>query len=246
MALAETPAKRLILLHRRALLASALAGAGSVLFPRPSRAQVWNTAFDWFIKLVEHAAPSVDDIYLALLKIKDRATILINDKARMERVRRQLTDPSSGQELQTKLEVWLKRYQAFASGRPKAGESDQEFSARKERERVVLESDWKRLRKDAIDALDSIRAMGEELESLTPVMGGEEWRRYKELLRNEREHAMFLDIDMPTDPILLDRLQETAANLKKVVQTINKYAAELEEAIRREKSKDNADPNRRT
>jgi hypothetical protein len=76
--------------------------------------------------------------------------------------------------------------------------------------------------------------LGEELESIAPeAMSIAEWRRFRELISNEKELARFLDTDMPTEPHVLARMRETAEQLKRVVQTIDQYAAELDQAIKR-------------
>jgi hypothetical protein len=228
-------------LDRRALLAYTVAGILALGRREVQAAGMLDTAFEWFTKLVKEAAPSVEDIYRGLLRIKSNYRLLVDDKARLNEIRRKLTDPSSEKGLHTKLEVWLKRYQAFAGSRAKPGESDAEYTARREKERQVLENDWKQLRNDALDALKSIEAMGIELQSIdADAMNGEEWRRYKELLRDEKEYSRFLDADMPTDPVLLDRMAEAAKGLNEVVEKINRYAADLDQAIKR------AEPARRT
>jgi len=62
-------------------------------------------------------------------------------------------------------------------------------------------------------------------------MPSKEWRQYKELLSQEKEIIRFLDTDMPTEPYLLDRMQESAIQLKMIVETIDKYGTALDEAI---------------
>jgi hypothetical protein len=60
-----------------------------------------------------------------------------------------------------------------------------------------------------------------------------EWRRFRELISNEKELTRFLDTDMPTDPHVLDRMRDTAEQRRRVVQTIDQYAADLDQAIKR-------------
>jgi hypothetical protein len=75
----------------------------------------------------------------------------IRDRA--EDVRRKLTDPTPEHHLNVKLVEWLKRYDAWVDDKPTSGESNVVFRARLERERAVLQSEWKTCNRDAIDAL---------------------------------------------------------------------------------------------
>jgi hypothetical protein len=183
---------------------------------------------------VKVGVPSLDEIYRGLVTLKVNYRTLVDDKERTEKIRRDLTDASSEKGLQTKLGGWLKRYDAFINEKQRAGESTQDFNARKERERQQLEREWKQLRNDAVDALKTIKTMGEDLEKVLPEsMPGPEWRRYKQLLNDEKEVTGFLDTDMPSDPAVIDRLREIDEQLKRIIQTIDKYAGELDAAIKK-------------
>jgi hypothetical protein len=177
---------------------------------------------------------SIDAIYRGLLSIKGHYRLLVDDRARLQNVRRELADPSTEKGLQTKLGTWLNHYDAFLTDKQRLGENDEEFAARKSRERAALEQEWKQLRNDAAEALIAVSRIGEELESIAPeAMSIAEWRRFRELISNEKELARFLDTDMPTEPHVLARMRETAEQLKRVVQTIDQYAAELDQVIKR-------------
>jgi hypothetical protein len=88
-----------------------------------------------------------------------------------------------------------------------------------------------------VSALQEIKLIGEELENVDTSsqegMSSAEWRRYKELISNERDVAQFLDMDMPTDPYLHNRLHEVASRLRELIRIIDANAAELDKAIRR-------------
>jgi len=59
-----------------------------------------------------------------------------------------------------------------------------------------------------------------------------EWRQYRALLADEKELDAFLNTDMPTDPILLARLSETAEQLKLVIAMVDQYSAQLDQVIK--------------
>jgi predicted nuclease with TOPRIM domain len=144
-----------------------------------------------------------------------------------------LTDPTSTKNLQTKLEAWLRHYDAFID-EPNRGESDQDFKTRREEVRNALEKEWSSLTNDAVSALRGIELLGEKLEKIRPgAISAPEWRRYKELLRNERNIANFLSTSMPTAPCLLARMRETVSELREVVDLIDKCAEELDQAKKR-------------
>jgi hypothetical protein len=154
----------------------------------------YEKAIEWFIDLVKALPVSIDAIYRGLLSIKGHYRLLVDDRARLQNVRRELADPSTEKGLQTKLGTWLNHYDAFLTDKQRLGENDEEFAARKSRERAALEQEWKQLRNDAAEALIAVSRIGEELESIAPeAMSIAEWRRFRELISNEKELARFLD-----------------------------------------------------
>jgi hypothetical protein len=221
------------MIRRRAFLVAT--GAMAMLsLVKTVFANVYEKAIEWFIDLVKALPVSIDAIYRGLLSIKGHYRLLVDDRARLQNVRRELADPSTEKGLQTKLGTWLNHYDAFLTDKQRLGENSEEFAARNNRERAALEQEWKQLRNDAAEALIAVSRIGEELESIAPeAMSIAEWRRFRELISNEKELARFLDTDMPTEPYILARMRETAEQLKRVVQTIDQYAAELDQAIKR-------------
>jgi len=217
-------------LPRRVVLAG-LAASIFCLSKGTARATGWMDAIEWLWEAVRGADYSIDRFFRQLLKVKNNSKQLADDQARAERVRRDLTTATGPKSLETKLGNWLRRYQAFVNEKPRQGETDEDFNARKERQRAQLERDWKELRNQTVDALKTIKEMGEDLEGIQPdTMSSPEWHRYKQLLNDEKEVTNFLDTDMPTDPIVIDRLKEIDEGLKRIVTTIDQYAGELEAA----------------
>ena len=222
------------MIRRRAFLVGAAGTMATLRLVKTVLANVYEKAIEWFIDLVKALPVSIDAIYRGLLSIKGHYRLLVDDRARLQNVRRELADPSTEKGLQTKLGTWLNHYDAFLTDKQRLGENDEEFAARKSRERAALEQEWKQLRNDAAEALIAVSRIGEELESIAPeAMSIAEWRRFRELISNEKELARFLDTDMPTEPHVLARMRETAEQLKRVVQTIDQYAAELDQVIKR-------------
>jgi hypothetical protein len=194
----------------------------------------WINAIEWLWEAVRGADDLLGTIFRKLAKVKNEAGQLVNDQARADRIRRDLTTATGPKSLETKLGNWLKHYQEFVSEKPRQGETDQEFNARKERQRAQQESDWKELRNDTVDALKTIKEMGAYLEGIqSDAMSSPEWHRYKQLLNDEKQVANFLNTDMPTDPIIIDRLKEIDEELKRIVRTIDQYAGELEAATKK-------------
>lgn len=222
------------MIRRRAFLVGAAGTMATLRLVKTVLANVYEKAIEWFIDLVKALPVSIDAIYRGLLSIKGHYRLLVDDRARLQNVRRELADPSTEKGLQTKLGTWLNHYDAFLTDKQRLGENDEEFAARKSRERAALEQEWKQLRNDAAEALIAVSRIGEELESIAPeAMSIAEWRRFRELISNEKELPRFLDTDMPTEPHVLARMRETAEQLKRVVQTIDQYAAELDQVIKR-------------
>jgi hypothetical protein len=102
------------------------------------------------------------------------------------------------------------------------GESNVIFRARLERERNVLQYDWKACNRDAVDALKGIENLGVELESIDPNgILPEEWHAYRMLLDNEKMLIEVVNADMPTDPASIDRIREVAGQLEGMVTAVS-------------------------
>ena len=222
------------MIHRRTFLAGSTAVAVSLISGGNASAAIWDKAIEWFIDIVKVLPGSIDGIYRELISIKGHYRLLVDDRARLQNVRRELADSSSEKGLQTKLGTWLNHYDEFLADKQRPGESDEEFAARKHRDQAALEQEWKQLRDDAGEALKTVNGIGVELESIAPdAISIAEWRRFRELIKNEKDLARFLDSDMPTEPNQLSRMKDTAEQLKRVVQTIDEYAGELDQAIKK-------------
>jgi hypothetical protein len=86
-----------------------------------------------------------------------------------------------------KLTEWLDRYDQWISEKPQPGESDSAFAARHEHERVILQTDWHSCQLDAVGALQEIRYLSNELQSIdSEAMTSDEWHYYKHLLDDEK------------------------------------------------------------
>ena len=223
------------MIHRRAFLVGLTASTTIAISGKHASAEgAWGEIIEWVVEVVKVLPASVEDIYRVLLNLRTHYRLLVDDRTRLQNVRRELSDPSSEKQVQTKLATWLTRYDSFINEKSRPGESAEDFAARKDREHAALAKDWKELRDAATDALKTIKLVGTELESIQPgAMSSEQWRRYKELVGDEKEFTMFLDTDMPTDPTVLARLREIQEQLAKVVQTIDQYAGELDDEIKR-------------
>jgi len=189
-------------------------------------------ALHWFVEAVKLLPTSVEGFFAGLRRIKYETTVTISTEALLADVRRKLTDEYPANTLQTKLATWLGRYDAWVNDKPRPGESQQDFTARRERERLALQQEWKRVRDDAAAALAIADAVGKELDSIDPrAIPVPEWRRYNDLLHNEKELARFINIDMPTDPHDIEELRGAVEQLKKVIQIIDENQAQLDRAI---------------
>jgi transcription termination factor NusB len=220
------------MLHRRAFVVGVAIMVASQAPAENASADIYTEAIGWFIEVVGRLPGSVRAIFTTLRKIKFNLELLLSTKELLLDVRRKLTDPYPVNTLQTKLATWLTHYDKWVSEKPRPGESDQDFAARKERERAALEQEWKQVRDEAAAALVIAETVGNELNSIKPdAIPVPEWRAYKDLLSNEKELARFLNTDMPTDPDSIEKLREAAEQLKQVVQIIDENQAQLDNAI---------------
>lgn len=189
-------------------------------------------AIHWFVEAVKLLPGSVEGFFGGLRRIRYQTTLTLSTQALLQDVRRKLTDEYPANALQTKLATWLQHYDAWVDSKQRPGESQQDFVARKERERQSLQQEWKRVRDDAAAALAIADTVGKELDSIDPrAIPAQEWRAYNDLLQNEKELAGFINADMPTDPHDIEELRQASEQLKKVIQTIDEHQAELDKAI---------------
>jgi hypothetical protein len=219
------------MLTRRAFLAISCGLVGHLATGVSAVAwQEWMT--DFLSKAVRLALAKVDQIMYGWLRVETDVKILTGIRNRAEDVRRKLSDSTPERHLNVKLAEWLKRYDAWIDEKAAPGESNAAFRARLERERVVLDFEWKECNRGAVDALKEIENLGIELESIDPsAITGEEWRVYKILLGDEKMTIAVINADMPTDPTSIDRLREVAKQLEGIVTVINKNVANFNYAI---------------
>ncbi len=220
------------MLTRRLFIA---ASSAALAFRMTAASAEWGKELiTWLFNTVKDALPSLDDAYDFLLRAGHDARLLVDGRARLNDVRRRLTDSTPQAHVEIRLEEWLKRYDAWTNMKARQGESDADFAARRERMRVYLQSDWQACKGDAVAALLDIKYLGDELQSLDPKsMPSEEWRAYKRLLDDEKMVIEVINADMPTEPYVIDRLHEVAETLQKIVTRIDERASALDDAIKK-------------
>jgi hypothetical protein len=219
------------MLTRRSFVAGSCVLVGYL--PTEASAEAWQEWMTNFLsKAVRLALADVDQIMYGLLRVVTDVKILTGIRDRAEDVRRKLSDSTPEHHLNVKLAEWLKRYDAWVDDKAAPGESNTVFRARLERERNILQSEWKECNRDAIDALKEIENLGIELESIDPgAISKEEWRVYKILLGDEKMVIAVINADMPTDPTSIDRLREVAKQLEGIVTYIDKGVANFNYVI---------------
>lgn len=184
-------------------------------------------AVELLFEAVKLGLQDLDRLLDAYFRVETDVKKLISVRARVEDVRRKLTDSTPEHHLQVRLAEWLKRYNSWISEKPMSGESDADFAARHERGRVFLQDDWKVCTTDAVSALREIRYIGDELQSIPSTeMPLEEWHKYTRLLDDEKMTIEVINSDMPTDPRVINRLREVAAKLEQGVNEIDKRIVE--------------------
>ncbi len=140
------------------------------------------TVLEWFEQTIGYALPSLNEALDYALRFVTDWRILTDVRARVADVRRRLTDSTPEHHLHVKLTEWLDRYDQWVSEKAKSGESDSDFAARHEHERVILQADWHSCQLDSVAALQEIRYLGDELQSINSnAMNSEEWHNYKRL-----------------------------------------------------------------
>ena len=123
---------------------------------------------EWFEQTIIYALPSLNEALDYTLRFVTDWNILTDVRARVADVRRRLTDSTPTHHLHVKLTEWLDRYDNWVSEKAKPGESDSDFVARHERERIILQADWHSCQLDGVAALQEIRYLGDELQYVAP------------------------------------------------------------------------------
>lgn len=188
---------------------------------------------EWFSQAIGYALPSLNEALDYALRFVTDWNILTDIRARVADVRRRLTNSTPEHHLHVKLTEWLDSYDQWVSEKAKPGESDLDFAARHERERVILQANWHSCQLDAIAALEEIRYLGDELQSINSnAMTSDEWHNYKRLLDDEKMVVEAINMDMPTEPIFIEVLREhVAKRLENIVDVIDKRTGELDKKI---------------
>ena len=108
---------------------------------------------EWFEQTIGYALPSLNEALDYALRFVTDWKILTDTRARAADVRRRLTDSTPEYHLRVKLTEWLDHYDQWVSEKAKPGESEPDFAARHERDRVLLQADWHSFQLDAVTAL---------------------------------------------------------------------------------------------
>ncbi|MFG1417954.1 hypothetical protein V5F38_13345 [Xanthobacter sp. V0B-10] len=214
---------------RRRVLAAAVC---LVALPRPLRAAWPETELAWFTATVSLAPPTLDECYYYLLRQR-RYRFLVDARARLEEVRRNLEDPGAKRPLRSRLQVWLARHDALLMLAPRPDEDEEDFNRRRERKWETLAHEWERCRDGVVAALKRIDALGADLQDIVPdAMASDEWSVYRRFMAGEQEIAEFLEAGMPTEPPELHRLKSSGRQLAAVIVQIEANRAALDAAIR--------------
>ena len=160
--------------------------------------------------------------------------VRLSIRSQVDDIRRQLTDSTPENHLNVRLTEWLNSRDTWIIEKPKQGESDGEFAARHQRDGLILEAKWKACRDDSINALRSIKYLGDELHGINPeAMSFEEWHTYTRLLDNEKMVIEAMDVDMPTDDDIIAHLHDVGVQLQGIVGIIDEQSAELNYVIQK-------------
>jgi hypothetical protein len=191
------------------------------------------SVLEWFEQALIVALPSLNEALDYALRFVTDWKILTDIRARVADVRRRLTDSTPEHHLHVKLTEWLDRYDQWVSEKAKPGESDADFAARHEHERILLQANRHSCQLDAVAALEEIRYLGDELHSIdSNAMTSEEWHYYNHLLDDEKMVVEAINMDMPTEPIFIEVLRGVAKRLENIVGVIDKRTGELDKKIK--------------
>jgi hypothetical protein len=214
------------MLSRRSLLIGV--GLAFVLRPNPSEADVSKTLIEWLSKAIDLAVPSLEDIFNYLLQAEYNAGLLISSERLLQDIRRRISDAGLERDLSNRLGDWLTRYDSWVNETPRAAESNEDFSARRERERLILVSAWEGVKGDTTEALLEIRELGEKINNIDSLaISTAEWHQYRELLNEEKLVAAFLNTEMPTDSTSIEGLKGISKKLSNIVATIDRLNPQL-------------------
>ena len=173
------------MLTRRSFIAASCALAACPV-TKASALDFKKDVLEWFDQALILALPSLNEALDYALRFVTDWKLLTDIRARVADVRRRLTDSTPAHHLHVKLTEWLDSYDQWVSEKPQSGESDSAFAARHERERVIVQASWHSCQLDAVAALEEIRYLGDELQSIdSNAMTSEEWHSYKRLLDDE-------------------------------------------------------------
>jgi len=196
-------------------------------------------AEEWLGEAVDLALKNLDKITNIVLQVEDKIDVMINVKATILDVRRKVTDSTPEHYLDVQLGQWLSEFHHWVNDKPREGESNVDYEARHDRqrdilenERDILENDWRRIAANSTAMLKDIESLGYELQSIhSDLMSFEEWHTYQGLMSQEKMTIEVIDSKMPTDPIVIKRLDGVAEQLDTMVVLIDKRAALLDAKI---------------
>src|SRR5690349_11155240 len=107
--------------------------ATTFLLSRRSLAIAFPDAISWLSTLWQLVPHNVQDMFNLIDRLKLQAHLIVDDRERLEDLRRRLTDPSSEIHTAKELDTWLQHYQQYiddVSNGPKKPESKEAFADR--------------------------------------------------------------------------------------------------------------------
>ena len=188
----------------------------------------------WLFEIAVTAFPVLVKVFGIGKDLNTSEDVRLSIRSQVDDIRRQLTDFTPENHLNVRLTEWLNNRDTWISEKPKQGESDGDFAARHQRDGLILEAKWKTCRDDSINALRSIKYLGDELHGINPeAMSFEEWHTYTRLLDNEKMVIEAMDVDMPTDDDTIAHLHDVGVRLQGIVSIIDEQSAELNYVIQK-------------
>jgi hypothetical protein len=91
------------MLSRRTALINAVSSAIVLFFVRPASSEVSKEGIEWFIEVMKVLPPSLANISQLLSALSENRVLSRDTAAQLDLIRRELTDPTSAKNLQTKL-----------------------------------------------------------------------------------------------------------------------------------------------
>src|SRR5689334_11068460 len=113
-----------------------------LLSRRRSLAIVFSDAISWLSTLWQLVPHNIQDMFNLIDRLKLQAHLVVDDRDRLEDLRRRLTDPTSEIRTAKELDTWLQHYQQYIddiSNGQKKPESKEAFADRMQRQHVLLE-----------------------------------------------------------------------------------------------------------